>query len=433
MFLILFLILAISCYSQNIVYSLKGQFSAEKMIEEKALADFDVYHMEGKWIIFDWRKGEVLIDGKRKKFADSIDIVLGSSTWKNKKIIGAYEHPWSTPYVFEFDPITESFTNLNPPKIFLVSLNDVIYLPSKHIIGSAFLGVFRTWIFHFNGDTLSDTLKLSVNFDWAAGWNGKMYEMGDTIIGIGSNPTGLGTYEILGGYARKGGYEIEFFLDDLIEYFPIVGGDIVGDKLFIAAAGRIYVFNLSNFNLLKKHILFNVKVESEDMMFIDDVFGYLVFSLEQKSAIYKFAYKDSEISLIDSLFIDGFWRSRFKIFNNDLYLILSNSERVRVYRIDKVTSTKPEPQIPQKFALYQNYPNPFNPSTTISYDLPQRARVKLAIYNLLGQEVATLVDGEQEPGRYNINFDASGLPSGIYFYMQASQNLCQMLLKSFPL
>jgi len=72
--------------------------------------------------------------------------------------------------------------------------------------------------------------------------------------------------------------------------------------------------------------------------------------------------------------------------------------------------------IPSTFALYQNYPNPFNPATTISYDLPVRAKVKLVIYNLLGQEVATLVNGEQEPGRYNVRFDASGLPSGIYFY-----------------
>jgi hypothetical protein len=72
--------------------------------------------------------------------------------------------------------------------------------------------------------------------------------------------------------------------------------------------------------------------------------------------------------------------------------------------------------IPSTFALHQNYPNPFNPSTTISYDLPVRSRVKLSIYNLLGQEVATLVNGEQEPGRYNVKFDASGLPSGIYFY-----------------
>jgi hypothetical protein len=194
MFLILFLlILAISySHSQNIMYSLKGQFLAEKMVEEKALAYFDLYYMEGKWIIIDWGSGGsgeiILVDGKnskRKRFADSIDAVLGSSMWKNKKIVGAYEYPSWTPHVFEFDPITESFTNLNPPKFLLASLNDVISLPSKQIIGSAFLGAFRTWIFYFNGDTL----KLWVIFDWA---RGKLFEKSDTIIGIGSNPTGTG-------------------------------------------------------------------------------------------------------------------------------------------------------------------------------------------------------------------------------------------------
>jgi hypothetical protein len=415
MFLILFLILAISCYSQNIVYSLKGQFSAEKMIEEKALADFDVYYVVGKWIIVDWSKGEILIDGKRKKFADSIYVSLGSSMWRGNRIIVVYDYPsWSPPYyIFEFDPVSESFTSLDSPNFILVSLNDVIYLPSKQIIASAFLGVFRTWIIYFNGDTL----KLNnVNLNWARGSCGKLYEMGDTIIGIGSNPTGLGSYKILAAYATKRG--INWFLEDVIEYEPTVGGDLdlAGNKLFIAAAGRIYVFDLSNFNLLKKYILFNVKVESEDMIFIDDVFGYLVFSLEQKSAIYKFAYKDSEISLIDSLFIDGFWWSRFKIFNNDLYLILSNSERVRVYRIDKVTSTKPETQIPTKFTLYQNYPNPFNPTTTIEFDIPERTNVKLVIYDILGREVETLIDKELEPGKYKLNFTATNLPSGVYFY-----------------
>jgi hypothetical protein len=73
-------------------------------------------------------------------------------------------------------------------------------------------------------------------------------------------------------------------------------------------------------------------------------------------------------------------------------------------------------EIPSKFTLYQNYPNPFNPSTTIEFDIPERTNVKLVVYDILGREVETLVDKELEPGKYKINFTATNLPSGVYFY-----------------
>ena len=72
--------------------------------------------------------------------------------------------------------------------------------------------------------------------------------------------------------------------------------------------------------------------------------------------------------------------------------------------------------IPTIYLLYQNYPNPFNPSTTIKYDISKSGKVELKVYDILGREVKTLIDKEQEAGRYEINFDAHSLASGVYFY-----------------
>jgi hypothetical protein len=79
---------------------------------------------------------------------------------------------------------------------------------------------------------------------------------------------------------------------------------------------------------------------------------------------------------------------------------------------------------PELFSLEQNYPNPFNPLTTIHYTLSTPALVSLKVYNVLGQEVATLIHSrEMDEGMYEVQFDASGLTSGVYFYrIDVAQN-----------
>ena len=71
---------------------------------------------------------------------------------------------------------------------------------------------------------------------------------------------------------------------------------------------------------------------------------------------------------------------------------------------------------PAHFALQQNYPNPFNPTTTISFSLPSKSFVSLKVFDLIGREVATLLSQEKPAGTYKVTFDASKLPSGVYFY-----------------
>ncbi len=89
---------------------------------------------------------------------------------------------------------------------------------------------------------------------------------------------------------------------------------------------------------------------------------------------------------------------------------------VRSFSIQNPVSVFGEINTPLDYNLEQNYPNPFNPSTVIKYSIPQDGMVTLNVFNLLGEKVASLVNGLQQAGRYEVNFDASKLSSGIYLY-----------------
>jgi hypothetical protein len=84
---------------------------------------------------------------------------------------------------------------------------------------------------------------------------------------------------------------------------------------------------------------------------------------------------------------------------------------------------KGDKTVPTKFVLNHNYPNPFNPVTTIQYELPSLSKVTLKIFNLLGQEIRTLVDETQEPGVKNVKVNADNLSSGVYFYRLEAQSV----------
>jgi hypothetical protein len=81
--------------------------------------------------------------------------------------------------------------------------------------------------------------------------------------------------------------------------------------------------------------------------------------------------------------------------------------------------------IPDRYNLAQNYPNPFNPITVIRYQLPVNSQVTLKVYDVLGREVSTLVNENKKPGSYEIDFDGSKMPSGLYFYRIVAGNFIE--------
>lgn len=102
----------------------------------------------------------------------------------------------------------------------------------------------------------------------------------------------------------------------------------------------------------------------------------------------------------------------------------SNSDTVNFY-LERVASVNPPgKQLPKGFSLYSNYPNPFNPVTKIKFEIPllrglsegRGAQVYLAVYNILGKEIDVLVNGQIRPGTYEVQWDGTNYPSGVYFY-----------------
>ncbi len=108
-------------------------------------------------------------------------------------------------------------------------------------------------------------------------------------------------------------------------------------------------------------------------------------------------------------------------------LLYAGAESGLVHRsVQSTTSVHiADDRLPHHFSLRQNYPNPFNPTTVISYELPVSSRVTLKIFNVLGQKVATLVNGEMKAGSHQAQWDARGLASGVYLYQLRSGNFLE--------
>ncbi len=120
----------------------------------------------------------------------------------------------------------------------------------------------------------------------------------------------------------------------------------------------------------------------------------------------------------------GKYQYRLKQISNDSSFSYTNEIEVMFEGIVDVNDNINN--LPKEFSLNQNYPNPFNPSTVISYQLPVNSKVMLKVYDVIGKEVATLVNNEQEAGNHTAQFNAKGMSSGMYFYKIEAGNFVQV-------
>ncbi|MBI1806982.1 MAG: glycoside hydrolase family 9 protein [Ignavibacteria bacterium] len=121
---------------------------------------------------------------------------------------------------------------------------------------------------------------------------------------------------------------------------------------------------------------------------------------------------------VDGRFTDNdSWSTNEIAINWNAALLYNLYAAKYIARGGSVNEISPDPStIPTSVILHQNFPNPFNPSTVIRYSLPVSSRVVLKVYNLLGEKIATLVDGTEDPGFKSVEWSATGVPSGIYVY-----------------
>lgn len=190
--------------------------------------------------------------------------------------------------------------------------------------------------------------------------------------------------------------------------------------------------NISNRNGMNVFASYEINMLSSDgtnMLMNDNMMMSRKMSLGN-SADYSFHYSDLQMEIYNGdeseIVVQGWddvtesWTiidATVDTYNNTVTFSSPDVNNLIVLSANKVTSVENETTtLPSKFALSQNYPNPFNPTTKIAFTLNNNAQVSLTVYNIVGEKVATLISDYKNAGEYSVDFNASQLSSGVYFY-----------------
>jgi photosystem II stability/assembly factor-like uncharacterized protein len=324
----------------------------------------------------DWREIFFLNDsaglvGGSYRIAKSYD---GGNTWTNK-----YQSSYRWIYDFYFiDTLTGLAVGGYNTILKTTDAGETLYLTNPPPVANVFLDAF------FINDSI--------------GWVSGLEDIGGPIRGLiaktsdaGENWTVLKTFS----YPETVIYNIHFF--DL--NFGICSS---GGKLFKTTDGGInWTIQSTIPNFVE-----NLKVFSDSIIW---AVGRGIYNTTDLGLSWTTSFSDSSVYIRSIFFINDNlgWAVGDDGLNKGY--ILTTSKNIIVSTQDNFLKEK-------LLNLKQNYPNPFNPTTKINYQIPELSFVTLKVYDVLGNEIATLVSEEKPAGSYEVEFSAMGLPSGIYFY-----------------
>ncbi len=158
----------------------------------------------------------------------------------------------------------------------------------------------------------------------------------------------------------------------------------------------------------------------DDIIFTDSVKGWMLGN----NKIYRTTNRGETWEVVADV-PSNFHSDEMAVKENKHFWVAGENGIILKYTDPTVTEVQKSDNKIRNYYLSQNYPNPFNPTTKIKYQLPELSKVKLTVYDVLGREVKTLVNEEKPAGSYEVEFDGTNLPSGIYFYrIEAGKFLC---------